>query len=48
MYLLGAWDVTPNISEIARELVKSRPCWKGNGHSLFYDLLLLVTVYGYI
>ena len=27
-----------NIFEIARKLVKRRPCCKENGHGLFYDL----------
>ena len=41
---------SPNISEIARKLVKIRPCCNRNGHGLFCDLfvcnsiLLLVVV----
>ena len=42
-----------NISKIARKLVKRRPCWKRNGHGLFYDLfisdsMLLLLVVGQI
>ena len=42
---IGAWDIiSPNITEIARKFVKSRPFCKTNGHGLDCDILLLVTV----
>ena len=38
---------SPHISEIAKTLVKSRPCCNRNGHGLFCDLFLLAPEYCY-
>ena len=40
-FIGGVGDVTPNISDIARKLVKSRLCFKRNGQGLFYDLFCI-------
>ena len=42
--LEGVGHHSPNISEIARKLIKSRPCCKRNGQGLFCDPFF-VTVY---
>ena len=48
MCLLGGMGHhTPIVSEIARKLFKTQLCWKRNGHGLFCDFFLLVTVYHY-
>lgn len=49
--LMEAWGregvTLPNSLKKARKLVKSRPCFKGNGHSIFRGLFFfLVTVNG--
>ena len=47
MFIGGRRGITPNISKVARKLVKSRPRCKRNGHDLYCDPLLLVIVYCY-
>ena len=41
MFIGGVRRHSPNISEIARKLVKILPCCKRNGHGLFCYLFLI-------